>query len=82
MTTKRDPVLDGLELAIDERTLELRQDLLAWEGFADLPAATQAVISAYVRSAYGKGYTDALTDGGSLHEELGFERPQRRKVGT
>ena len=72
---KRPSRIDLLELDIDLRLADL------WREAADIGEWNLAVVAAFMRAAYGKGYCDALTEDlpGSLCHEHGYRIPSRRE---
>jgi hypothetical protein len=67
MTIER---IDRLELSVDERLAQLRQEMLAFPE----PWTIEAV-AVFMRAAYGRGYIDALIDKGELCREHGYKLP-------
>ncbi|MFN0153063.1 MAG: hypothetical protein ACKVUT_01630 [Gaiella sp.] len=65
--------IDLLELDIDLRLTDL------WREAVDVAEWNLEVVSAFMRAAYGKGYTDALTEDtpGSLCLDHGYDLPAR-----
>ncbi len=66
--------IDLLELDIDGRLVEL------WCEAIEVEEWTLEVAAAFMRAAYGKGYSDALTEPnyGSLCHDHGYAAPERR----
>ena len=66
--------IDLLELDIDLRLTDL------WREAAGISEWSLDVVAAFMRTAYGKGYCDALTEErpGSLCAEHGYRVPARQ----
>jgi hypothetical protein len=66
--------IELLELDIDLRLADL------WREAVDVTDWTLAVVAAFIRAAYGKGYCDALTEEspGALCVDHGYRMPDRR----
>ena len=61
-----------LELDIDIRTADIWAET---QDFEDNALGDLGVLGAFMRAAYGRGYYDALRDGGQLLEDHGYARP-------
>ena len=72
---KRPSRIDLLELDIDLRLTDL------WREAADVGEWNLEIVAAFMRAAYGKGYSDAQTEDtpGSHCEEHGYRIPARRR---
>lgn len=77
----RDERIDGLERAIDEKLLELRETM--FEGWATGHDDIEFV-GMLIRAAYGKGITDSLTEPAKMRKwvkELGYRVAIRKGKG-
>ena len=64
--------LEMMEMTIDSRLSELRQDLLA----LDLEEETLTIFCAYMRAAYAHGLVDAIREREKIlatYEDLGYK---------
>jgi hypothetical protein len=76
IVSKHPSRIELLELDIDLRLADLGREA------ADIDAWKLAVVAAFRRAAYRKGYCDALTEDapGSLCAEHGYRVPERRAM--
>lgn len=67
--------IELLELDIDTRIADL------WQEMAEVEEWSVEAVSAFMRAAYGKGYTDALVEGatGKLCTDHGYKVPSKRR---
>jgi hypothetical protein len=66
--------IELLELDIDTRITDL------WKEAVEVEEWTLETVAAFMRAAYGKGYTDALTEPepGELTRAHGYKTPERQ----
>jgi hypothetical protein len=68
--------IERLELDLDSRLLDL------WVEAEEITVWSLDVAARFFRAAYGKGYSDALTETveGTLFNENGYKIPDRRRA--